>query len=123
MIAVEWHARPLAQVARPARGRTPARYVGFTIAPRHVLRRAGRQLGELLRQGAGPTRCSQVIVQPAFDVEHAALLLSSPLMADVSAARLNALLAEYEASPARSVLLIGFCRVLWPQNSRSVDFS
>lgn len=110
-------ARPLslAQVARPARGRAPLHHVLFSIVPRPEAGRAAGELAGLVALSAGPTRCSLVAVQVAFDDEDVARLLRSPITRRVPARRLNATLAVFNNVAATSVLLVGYCRVLWPQ--------
>lgn len=106
---------PLAAVARPAAGRLPTWTVLPGLVQRHGMARGAEQLTTMLETFTGPTRCSPVIVQPAFDEQMARLYLASPVCRHLTTAVGDAILASFRAAPPGSVLLIAHCRVLWRQ--------
>lgn len=108
-------ATALTDLARPASGRSALHHVLFSIVPRTETTQASGELAALVALSAGPTRISPVVVQPAFTHEDVAELLRSPITRGVPARRLNATLAVFTNVADTSVLLAGFCRVLWPQ--------
>lgn len=116
--------RPLAELGRPSpAGRPRFRHVTFTIVPKCWMSVAAPRLVAMVEDITGPTRCTEVVVQPAFDHEHVALYLTSPLVAHLAVDRLNQILAQYSASPPGSVLLIAHCLVLWRQLAHLVRCS
>jgi hypothetical protein len=115
--------RPLAEMARPARGHDSMHTVLFSIVPLDEACPAAAELTDIVAVCAGPTRCGPIVVEVAFTHEAAASRLRSPVTRLVPAGRLNAVLAVFSNVREPSVLLMGFCRVLWPQPSGRVGAS
>lgn len=122
---IEFTARRLADVARPARGRWVDEHVLFCVAsPAPAeLEHASRSLVSLLVQAAGITRCGPPVIDVAVRPESVARVLSSPLTRRIPVARLNAVHHLFKASPRGSVLLTAHCPVLWPQVASQVRLS
>lgn len=129
MTAPPWGAilttQRLADVARPARGRTLDRHLLFSIVPAEETQDAGNNLVAMVALSAGATRVGDVVIDIAVDLEQTARILSSPVTVRVPNRRLFAVQETYRALQHRSphVLLAGHCAVLWPQVAAQVRLS
>ena len=113
------HLRPLADVARPARGRITALSVLTTVVegPDRVVV-AGQRLTHVLEAVTGLTRCSLVVVRYTADDDQVLTLLSMPsVTAVVAPSELDKTLTAYLDAGPRAVLLLAACSVLWRQTS------
>lgn len=116
--------RPLAELGRPTTtGPGRFRHVTFAVVPKTWMGFSAPGLVRMVEDITGPTRCSEVVVQPAFDHDHVALYMTSPLVAHLPVSRLNEVLARYSAAGPDHVLLIAHCLVLWRQVAHLVSCS
>lgn len=108
--------RPLAEVARPARGRQPAYRRTVVLAGGDWLFNAPQRIVEHLQAVTGPTRCSRVVITsyPPHDAVRVLADLPDEGIDPVELAGAR-LAADAVSEDPQLWLFIATCRVLWDQ--------